>query len=166
MDHKAQAPLQDATGMTQTYQQRTAFDPTTGDPGRARRNRSADGSDAANPRTGAASDRVRRGTHDNETAHRVSEGTPRETPAVPTALAPVHGHARFPAPPGPLGFARPRPGNCKIRALDAGVQGRPAAAPTGPTPSETARPLPPSPSGRRTDGRPCPIGGGLFDKPS
>src|SRR5262252_4736369 len=45
--------------MTQTGQQRTAFDRRTGDPARAQRNPSADGSDAATPRTSAALDRVR-----------------------------------------------------------------------------------------------------------
>ena len=64
---------------------------------RARRSRCADGSDAANPRPSAAPDRIRRGTRDSETAHRELEGTPRENPAAPTALARGHRHGPFPA---------------------------------------------------------------------
>ena len=61
-DHKAQAPLPDAIGMTQTCRQTAGSDPRSSDPERARRSRCADGSDAANPRPGAAPNRVRRGS--------------------------------------------------------------------------------------------------------
>src|SRR6516225_6946007 len=85
-DHKAQAPLRSATAINRTCREKSGFDRWRSDRERARRNRCVDGSDAANPRPGAARDRVRRGAHDSETAHGEPEGTPRENPAVPIAL--------------------------------------------------------------------------------
>ena len=58
---KVQAPLRDATGMTQTCRQTAGSDRRIGDRERARPSRCADGSDAANPRPGAAPNRIRRG---------------------------------------------------------------------------------------------------------
>src|SRR4029077_5291043 len=68
----------------------------THDPERTRRNRSADGSDAANPRRSAAPNPIRRRTRDRKTAHMESEGTPRESAAAPTAV--VRGQRHRPSP--------------------------------------------------------------------
>src|SRR5262249_35204603 len=65
----------------------------------ARPSRCADDSDAATPRPGAATNPIRRGTRDSETAHREREGTPRVNPAHPTTR--VHGQrlGRLPVHP-------------------------------------------------------------------
>src|ERR1700730_8274551 len=93
-NREAQAPLPDATGTKRTCRQKTAFGRRTSDPERARRNRGADGSPAANPRPGEAPNRVRRGSYEILIAHRESEGTPKENPAAPTAV----GRRRDPLP--------------------------------------------------------------------
>src|SRR6516225_3169904 len=140
LDYKAQAPLPDAIGIKQT----SGFDRRIGDRERGRRNRCADGSDAANPRPIAAPDRVHRGTCESETAQRESEGTPRENPTAPTALLRGHGLAPFPAPQSLWRRLTPCPRCCKIRAVAAGAAGVRnylAAAPAGPAPFGIARPL-------------------------
>ena len=74
------------------------------------------------------------------------------------------GMARFRRREAFDGIATPRPRHCKIRAPVADVRGCPAAAPAGPAPFEIARPLPPSPSGRRTSDRPCPSRRRIFQR--
>src|SRR6266446_8561589 len=69
-DQKAQAPLPDATEITQTCCQAAGLDRTTGDPERAQRNRYAGDSGAANPCPIAALNRIRRGTRGTPTAGR------------------------------------------------------------------------------------------------
>src|SRR5215469_7576272 len=95
-DHKAQTLLRSVSAIRRTYREGSGFDRWRSDRERARRNHSADGSDAANPRPCAARDRVRRGAHDSETAHEEPGGTQRENPAVPTAL--VRGRRPDPFP--------------------------------------------------------------------
>src|SRR5262249_1270752 len=94
---KAQAPLPDATGMTQICRQAAVFDRGSCDPGLGQRNRSADGSDAASPRPSAAPNRVLRGAYDIRTVSKGREGTPRENRAAPTALGRGHEHDLSPA---------------------------------------------------------------------
>src|SRR6516164_7563126 len=85
-DHKAQSPLRDATGMTQTSRPILGSYRRIGDPKEGQRNRCADGSDAVNPRPSAALDPIRHAARDAWTAHKESEGTPRENLTAPTAL--------------------------------------------------------------------------------
>src|ERR1700730_3962816 len=82
-------------GIKQTGRKTTGFDRWTGDSETARRNRYADGSNAANPRRSAARDRAHRGSCDRATAQRQPEGIPWEHPVAPTTR--VRGHK-----PGPF----------------------------------------------------------------
>jgi len=91
-DRKAQAPLPDATGMKQACGQTSAIDPSRREPERGRPRRCADGSDAASSQPSAAPNRIRRGSCDRPTGHREPEGTLRENPAAPIALARGHRH--------------------------------------------------------------------------
>src|SRR5215471_14050416 len=97
-DHRAQTPFRDAIGMKRTCRQTSKFDRRRSGPERAPRNRFAHGSDATNPRPGAAPDRVRRGTRDSEIAQKEYEGTPRGNRADPTALGRGRKHGPSLAP--------------------------------------------------------------------
>src|SRR5947209_9228568 len=85
-DHRAQTPPQDATEIAQICRGTSGSDRTRYDQERARRCRFSVGSDAADPRSSAAPNLIRRDGRDSETAHRGPGGTPRENPAAPTAL--------------------------------------------------------------------------------
>src|SRR5262249_47727458 len=97
--HKGKERLPDAIGTKKNCRRKAGFDPRKGEPERARRNRSADGSDAANPRPSAAPNGIRRQPRDSETAHRGREGIPWGNRAAPTTLVPGRTYGRFPAPP-------------------------------------------------------------------
>src|SRR5271166_3079244 len=69
-DRKARAPFRGGIGTRQSCRQTSGSDRRNSDPLGARRNRSVDGSDAANPRRETAPDPTRRDARDSGTARR------------------------------------------------------------------------------------------------
>src|SRR5271163_2772934 len=87
LDHKGRAPLPDASATRQADLQTSDYDRPSDDSELGRRNLCAYGSDEAFPHPRETPDGVLRGSCDIVTTRVGSEGTPRENPAVPTAVA-------------------------------------------------------------------------------